>query len=122
MADSGERGPRSGSGEGSGERGGDGPRRPYRGGGEGGDRPRGGRRGVGRARVTVCAVCEKKAPDIDYKDVNLLHRYVAESGFIQSRRRMGTCARHQRMLARAIKRARYLALLPTTSEHVRRLG
>ena len=107
----------------SGERGGDGERRPYRGGGGGGDRSRSfGRRGYGRGRAKVCEFCEKKVQAIDYKDVNLLRRYVAESGLINSRRRTGSCARHQRMLSQAIKRARYLALLPFTSDQVRRFG
>ena len=53
---------------------------------------------------------------IDYKDVKLLQQYVLESAKIIPRRISGTSARHQRMLTQAIKRARYLALLPFTSE------
>ena len=50
----------------------------------------------------------------------MLRRYVTERGKIRSGRKSGTCARHQRRLAVALKRARYLALLPFTSEHIRR--
>jgi small subunit ribosomal protein S18 len=57
---------------------------------------------------------------IDYKDVNTLRRFISEQGQIDSRRRTGTCARHQRRLTLAVKRARFLALLPYTAEHVRR--
>jgi small subunit ribosomal protein S18 len=56
---------------------------------------------------------------IDYKDAARFGRYVNERAKIEPRRRTGTCARHQRMLARAIKRARHLALLPIIPEHVR---
>jgi small subunit ribosomal protein S18 len=57
---------------------------------------------------------------IDYKDVSTLRRFVSERGKIKGRRKSGTCARHQRRLAVAIKRARHLALLPITAEHMRR--
>ncbi len=50
--------------------------------------------------------------NIDYKQTDLLREFLTERGKIMPRRRTGTCARHQRMLARAIKRARHLALLP----------
>ena len=56
---------------------------------------------------------------IDYKNAEILRRYLSDRGKIKSRRRSGVCARHQRQLARAIKRARHLALLPFTVEHVR---
>ena len=69
----------------------------------------------------VCAFCAEKA-DIDYKDIARLRRYVSDRGKIQPRRRTGVCAKHQRRLALAIKRARYLALLPYTPDHVQRLG
>ena len=58
----------------------------------------------------------------DYKNINLLRRFVSDTGQIDSRRRTGTCAKHQRRVTRAIKRARYLALLPYTAEHIRRYG
>jgi small subunit ribosomal protein S18 len=67
----------------------------------------------------VCGFCVDKATHIDYKDTGALHRYITERGRIQPRRKTGTCAKHQRALARAIKRARYMALLPYTEEHVR---
>lgn len=84
-------------------------------------RGRGGRRGrFGRRRA--CALCVEKKKTVDYKDIGFLRRYVSERGRIESRRRMASCAKHQRIIARAIKRARHLALLPYTAEHVRNLG
>lgn len=71
-------------------------------------------------RRRVCAFCVDKIDHIDYKDINTLRRFVSDQGQIESRRRTGTCARHQRRLTLAVKRARYLALLPYTAEHVRR--
>lgn len=90
--------------------------------GESADRRRGGgpRRRFQRRRV--CAFCVDKIENIDYKDVNTLRRFISDQGQIESRRRTGTCARHQRRLTLAVKRARYLALLPYTAEHVRRYG
>lgn len=82
--------------------------------------PAGGRMRYQRRRV--CAFCADKIDKIDYKDVNTLRRYISDQGQIESRRRTGTCARHQRRLTLAIKRARFLALLPYTAEHVRRYG
>lgn len=79
---------------------------------------RGGRRSYTRRRK-VCAFCLEKSKSIDYKDVNTLRRYVTDRGKIRSRRKTGTCAKHQRRLAVAIKRARHLALLPFTAEHIR---
>ena len=70
-------------------------------------------------RRKVCAFCVEKSKVIDWKNTNLLNRYVNEGGFIRSRRKTGTCARHQRRLAVAVKRARHMALLPYTLEHVR---
>jgi len=81
---------------------------------------RGGAQGRFRARRRVCAFCLEKASFIDYKDAATLRRYITERGKIKSRRKTGTCARHQRRLAVAVKRARYLALLPFTAEHMRR--
>ena len=66
-------------------------------------------------RRRICAFCvEKKA--IDYKDHDNLRRYVSEHSRIRPRRQTGTCAKHQRLLAIAIKRARHLALLPFVTE------
>jgi small subunit ribosomal protein S18 len=55
---------------------------------------------------------------IDYKDYDQLRRYVNNRGKISPRRQTGTCSKHQRMLARAVKRARHVALLPFTAEHI----
>ncbi len=60
----------------------------------------------------VCLFCQEKSTKIDYKDVGKLRKYVAEGGKILPRRMTGTCAKHQRELAVAIKRARIAALLP----------
>ena len=76
------------------------------------NRPRGGRKG----RKKVCAFCVDKIQDIDYKDVPRLRRYLSDRGKIVPRRVTGTCARHQRQLTVAIKRARHLALLPYISD------
>jgi small subunit ribosomal protein S18 len=78
-----------------------------------------GRRRPGRRRK-VCAFCLEKTKTIDYKDVNMLRRYLTDRSKIRSRRKTGTCAKHQRRLAIAVKRARHLALLPFTAEHIRR--
>lgn len=67
-------------------------------------------------RRKVCKLCLKKAQSVDYKDVELLKRFITERGKILPRRITGTCARHQRMLSRAIKRARMIALLPFVSK------
>ncbi len=66
-------------------------------------------------RVTkkkVCAFCMEKATSIDYKDVNKLKRFITEKGKILPARQTNVCAKHQRELAKAIKRARCAALLP----------
>ena len=60
----------------------------------------------------VCLFCQEKSAKIDYKDTNKLRKYIAEGGKILPRRMTGTCAKHQRELAVAIKRARVAALLP----------
>jgi small subunit ribosomal protein S18 len=65
----------------------------------------------------VCTFCTDKNV-IDYKNFSLLQRFVSDRGKIVPRRRTGVCARHQRGLAQAIKRARYLALLPAAPNHV----
>lgn len=67
----------------------------------------------------ICRFCDNKEVHIDYKDEKKLIRFVSEQGKIIPKRITGTCAKHQRQLARAIKRARYLALLPYVSETVR---
>jgi len=70
------------------------------------------RRRGGRRRKKVCAYCADKNAVIDYKDVNKLKRYVSERGKILPRRITGNCAKHQRALTVAIKRARHIALMP----------
>ena len=72
-----------------------------------------------RRRPRVCQFCADKVTWIDYKDTDTLKRFVTEAGKIRSRRETGTCARHQRMLAKTIKRARHIALLPYVSERFR---
>lgn len=67
-----------------------------------------------RRRKKVCVFCSDKSNIIDYKDVNKLKRYVSERGKILPRRITGNCAKHQRALTVAIKRARHLSLLPYT--------
>jgi small subunit ribosomal protein S18 len=64
------------------------------------------------ARPKICQFCADKNLHIDYKNVDMLKRYVTEDGKIRPRRQTGTCARHQRELAGAVKRARHIALLP----------
>ena len=74
-------------------------------------------RGRGRyRRRRLCAFCVDKVDDVDYKDADMLRRYITEHGRIRPRRQTGTCARHQRSLAQAIKRARHIALLPFVRE------
>ena len=69
-----------------------------------------------KARKKVCGFCVDKVANIDYKDIARLRRYMSERGKILPRRVTGTCARHQRELTVAIKRARHLALLPYTAD------
>ena len=74
------------------------------------------RRGGMRRRKKVCVFCGEKNGVIDYKDVAKLKRYVSERGKILPRRITGNCAKHQRALTVAIKRARHLALMPYIAE------
>src|SRR5438876_12181949 len=96
------------------------PRRDDRGGRDGGGRGFG-PGGLRRPRRKVCAFCVDKVQRIDFKDVGRIRRYISERGKIDPRRKSGTCAKHQRMLTAALKRARLMALLPYTAEHVRGL-
>ena len=73
-----------------------------------------GRRFISRPKI--CQFCADKNIEIDYKAMDMLRRYVTEEGKIRPRRQTGTCARHQRLLAHAIKRARHIALLPYVAE------
>jgi small subunit ribosomal protein S18 len=97
-----------------------GPRGPRSGPGDrgpGGER--GGQRRFGPPQRRVCIYCKDKNKVIDYKNGDQLRRYLTDRGKIRPRRKIGTCARHQRELALAIKRARHLALLPLAPDHVR---
>jgi small subunit ribosomal protein S18 len=60
----------------------------------------------------VCRFCADKVDQIDYKDVKLLQRFLSSYGKIESRKRTGSCLKHQRRLAQALKRSRHIALLP----------
>ena len=70
----------------------------------------------------VCIFCRDKVEKIDYKDPVKLCSYISDRGKIKPRRRTGNCAKHQRALAVAIKRARHLALLPYVPAHIRKTG
>ena len=84
-------------------------------------RGRGGRPGI-FPRRRVCAFCVDKVEVIDYKDPVKLRPYVSSRGRIEPRRKTGVCAKHQRALAMAIKRARHLALLPYVPAHMHKTG
>lgn len=99
-----------------------GARRPSPGGSRGDRRPSGPagsgsgprRRGPFRPRRKVCRFCVDKVDQVDFKQVQVIRTFVTERGKILSSRITGNCAKHQRQLSQAIKRARYLALLPFT--------
>jgi small subunit ribosomal protein S18 len=95
-------------------------------GGSGGSRPdkfaKGGRRKFGNKKnfifkKRVCFFCKNKDAVVDYKDVGLMKRFVAESGKISPRRFTGTCGKHQKKLTVEIKKARQMALLIFTDKH-----
>lgn len=69
------------------------------------------------SRPKVCQFCTDKNIVIDYKNTDLLRRYITEEGKIRPRRQTGACARHQRAVAAEIKRARHIALLPFTGKY-----
>ena len=69
-----------------------------------------------KGRKKVCAFCVDKIEEIDYKDINRLRKKITERAKIMPRRMNGTCARHQRQLTTAIKRARHIALLPYVND------
>jgi small subunit ribosomal protein S18 len=73
-------------------------------------------------RRKVCQFCVDKIKEVDYKDLARLRRFLSDRAKIEPRRKTGTCARHQRSLNVALKRARLLALLPFTAEHIRVTG
>lgn len=94
-----------------------GDRPPRREGGRGEGGGRGGR--DFRSRRKVCAFCVDKSRIIDYKDASRLRRFLSDRAKIEPRRKTGVCAKHQRRLSTALKRARFLALLPFTGIHLR---
>ncbi|MCD6407464.1 30S ribosomal protein S18 [bacterium] len=67
---------------------------------------------MAKKKSKVCQFCKEKAEEIDYKDIGKIKRFTSGRGKILSSKLTGTCAKHQRMLAKAIKRARFLGLLP----------
>jgi len=69
-----------------------------------------------RAKKKICSFCIDKVTDIDYKEVAKIRKYISERGKILPRRISGNCAKHQRQLTIAVKRARHIALLPYTAE------
>lgn len=78
------------------------------------------RRGGGSrfySKPKFCQFCADKTLTIDYKKVDLLRKYITEEGTIRPRRQTGTCAKHQRVVAKAIKQSRQIALLPFTGKH-----
>jgi small subunit ribosomal protein S18 len=79
------------------------------------DKEKGGRRGFFRRR-RVCKFCVEKIDYVNYKDVKLLAPFIPERGKIQPRRISGVCAKHQRALQTAIKRARQIALVPYVTD------
>ena len=88
--------------------------RPRRSDSEGGEDDSRGRRYTPVRKV--CAFCADKSNRIDYKEPDTLRRFITDRGKIRARRKTGACARHQRSIAMAIKRARYLALMPFISD------
>lgn len=66
-------------------------------------------------KAKACPFCKDGVAPIDYKDVNLLRKYISDRGKIRARRVTGNCTRHQRDVAMAVKNAREMALLPYTS-------
>ncbi|MCD6307691.1 MAG: 30S ribosomal protein S18 [Candidatus Latescibacteria bacterium] len=74
---------------------------------------------LNRKRIKICKFCDNKDSDFNYKNEKKLRHFITERGKITPRRMTGTCAKHQRKLTQAIKRARYMAILPFTSEYIR---
>ena len=74
------------------------------------------RGGATSTRRKSCPYCRDKVAQVDYKDLSMLRRFISERGKIRSRRITGACRRHQSQVARAVKRARELALLPYVGE------
>jgi len=70
----------------------------------------------------ICSFCSDKIDTVDYKDPVKLRQYISDRGKIDPRRKTGTCAKHQRAVAVAIKRARHLALIPYTPTQINKTG
>ncbi|MFL6107209.1 MAG: 30S ribosomal protein S18 [Marmoricola sp.] len=70
---------------------------------------------IRKPKKKVCQFCKDKASEIDYKDTNLLRKFISDRGKIRARRVTGNCVQHQRDVATAVKNAREVALLPYTS-------
>ena len=94
--------------------------------GSGSDRGSSQRRGAKettrRVKKKPCALCRDKATWVDYKDVNMLRKYMSDRGKIRARRVTGNCSQHQRAIALAIRTARELALVPYTQRTVTERG
>jgi small subunit ribosomal protein S18 len=73
--------------------------------------------GGGSSRRKSCQYCRDKVEFVDYKDINTLRKFISDRGKIRSRRITGACRRHQNQIARAVKRARELALLPYVGDN-----
>jgi len=71
---------------------------------------------IRRAKKKICSFCVDKVVDIDYKDIAKLKKFISERGKILPRRISGNCAKHQRQMTNAVKRARHIALLPYTAD------
>lgn len=72
-----------------------------------------------KAKIKICRFCENRDNDFNYKNERKLRSFITDRGKIIPRRMSGTCAKHQRKLTTAIKRARHMAILPFTSDAVR---
>ena len=70
---------------------------------------------VRKPKKKVCAFCKEKIDYIDFKDANMLRKFISDRGKIRARRVTGNCVQHQRDVATAVKNAREMALLPYTS-------
>ncbi len=82
------------------------------------DAKKGGKKKFQRKRH--CRLCEDKVTKVDYKDLTILKKNVTNRGKIRARRTSGNCEKHQRMIARALKRARHLAMIPYKLEYFRK--
>jgi small subunit ribosomal protein S18 len=71
----------------------------------------------GSSRRKPCPFCKDKIDQVDYKDISTLRKFISDRGKIRTRRISGACRRHQGQIARAVKRARELALLPYVGDH-----